>query len=53
LAFLTRWNKKPRIFKWRADPKVVLENILRARAALEDDEWLPAQILQAAVEELS
>jgi len=34
-AFLTRWNKKPRTFKWKANPKVVFEKILRARATLE------------------
>jgi len=33
-AFLNRWNKKPRTFKWKADPMVVFEKILRARAAL-------------------
>jgi len=39
-AFLNRWNKKPRTFKWKADPKVVFEKILLASAALKRELWL-------------
>jgi len=33
-AFLSRWNKKPRTFRWTADAMVVFEKIERGRAAL-------------------